>query len=151
MEGNKVSGIEMLGWLEQRFQLLPFLTIMYKGFWKKTCTEKCLLWCKYKLAKEKTKVEIGTCKVPSYTWKKSRLVFFFFLHTQKVCMPSNCLPESESEVQKQYYLITEHRGLTLTGNQLGGQNSFSLSQFTSVRNASAEEIKACIDDVQKKC
>lgn len=119
-----------------------------KDFEKKTCTEKCLFWCKYELAKEKTNVERRTRKFPSYTWGKTR--FVFPLHTQKVCIASNCLTENESEVQKQYYLITEHRGLTLTGNQLGGQNSFSLSQFASVRNASAEKIKACIDDVQKK-
>lgn len=41
-------------------------------------------------------------------------------------------------MQKQYYLITKHRGLTFIGSQLGGENSFSLSQFTSVRNTSAE-------------
>lgn len=63
---------------------------------------------------------------------------FFSLYTQKVCTPSNCLTENEFGVQKQYCLITRHRGLTLTGNQLGGQNSFSLSQFTSVRNTAVE-------------
>lgn len=89
---------------------------------------------------------MGTHKFPSYTQKKTDL-WGFFLHTQKVFIPSNCVTKSESEVQKQYYLITEDEHLLAIIWEDRIHSHFLSSHQWEIH---LQKIKACIDDVQKK-